>query len=224
MGDVLETLSQWAVQNPPAFYKAAFIGILLNSAIVALISIYLIIKGSLGWIAYVILILGGVSVFQTILYILGRITRKTRLGWKLYYKMKEKKFFQFYSYYLKTNTTKVLLFGKFLPIAPLIVFTAGWYKIPFGRFLKTYIPGLIIWFSTITVFFYIVVSSFSYLQAKEIIKQVEILIILVILVVLFVEYAIKTIIKKEMRLEDVAKKIGEKTRKLASSEEKVRPE
>lgn len=214
MGEILEGLTQWVIDNPSGYYMVAFAGILINSAIVALISVYLVINNALSWTAYLIIILGGVTLLQAMLYLIGRVTRKTRLGWRLYYKMKDKKFFQFYSYYLKTNTTKILIFGKFLPIAPLIVFTAGWYRVSFEKFIKTYLLGLTIWFLAMTSLFYFLISSLTYLQAKEVIKQVEILVTIIIVLILLGEYAIRKIIKKGINLEDAVKKFGEKAGKF----------
>ncbi len=214
MGHFLNTLGQLIVQYPAWTHFIIGVAILIQGELTILLSVFLIVSGKLPWSELLIVAPLALIFGETIIYMTGRMLRNTRFGWKLYRnKIKQNKRFQSYFYYLKTNLTKLLIGAKFLiGMNVFVILLAGWTKTKFRTFMKSYLTGVVIWFTAVTVFSYFFMSGLTYLKTEKIFKQAEYGIIIVIVFIFLFEFVLKRIVRRGIPFqgkEDIGKILEE---------------
>lgn len=210
MGNALEYVSSWILQNPSWTDLIIGAGILLQGELTILLSVYLVINKSITWTQFITIAFLTLVIGESVVYFFGRILRNTRFGWKYYKKIKANKKIQSYTYYLKTNMGKLLIFAKFLPATNFVILgLIGWSKTKFGKFFKAHITSAIIWFTSMTVVAYFLMSGLHYLKSAKIFREVEIGIILTFIIIFFGEQILRKMFKKYATLEEKAELIGE---------------
>lgn len=188
------------IQQYPAWgHFIIGIAILIQGELGILLATFLIAQGNLGWTDYLIFAPLTMLVAESFVYIFGRFMRTTRFGWKIYkHKIKPNKKYQPYFYYLRTNLTKLLISARFLVgVNFFVLFLSGWSKTKYGKFLKSYIPGLLMWFGSMTIVAYFFMSGLSYLKNEKIFKQAEYGIIVLLLIFFGVEFLVKKYMKNK---------------------------
>ena len=199
MESVMDGLGALIQQYPAWGHFIIGIAILIQGELGVLLATFLIAQGNLGWVDYLIFAPLTMLVAESLVYIFGRFMRTTRFGWKIYkHKIKPNKKYQPYFYYLRTNLTKLLISARFLVgVNFFVLFLSGWSKTKYGKFLKSYIPGLILWFGSMTVVAYFFMSGLSYLKNEKIFKQAEYGIIVLLLIFFGVEFLVKKYMKNK---------------------------
>lgn len=210
MDNLIEQISSWILQNPSWTDLIIGGGILLQGELTILLSVYLVINKSISWTQFLSVALGTLIVGESLVYFLGKIIRHTRFGWKYYKKIKSNKRMQAYTYYLKTNMSKLLIISKFIPATNFVILgLIGWSKTKFRVFLKSYLISAFIWFATMTLMSYMFMSGLHYLRSAKIFREVEIGIILIFIVILFGEQIVRKVFRKYASVEEKAGLIGE---------------
>ncbi|MBI5733219.1 VTT domain-containing protein [Candidatus Jorgensenbacteria bacterium] len=199
MSGILENIGQLVLTQPSWSYIIIGVGALIQGELTVLISVYLIVSGHLEWGGFIVATLGGVFLGEIIIYIAGRILRHTRFGWKIYRRLKPNRRIQFYTYYLKRNLYKLFIVAKFLIGANvLVMLLTGWSRTKFSTFIKAYLPGLLIWFSSITFVAYSLASSLEFLKTQKIFRQVELGLVLFIAALFVGETFLRKFLNRKM--------------------------
>lgn len=171
---ILDNLGELVLQYPEWSHWIIAIAILFQGEAVVLVSVFLVVGGSLTWTGFIIPSVASLIIGDALLFFLGRIVRNTRLGWKLYRKMKHSRRAQFYLYYVKENINKLMIISKFLVAANIFaVLAVSWSKVGFGKFMKSQLTSVMLWFFSAAAVAYFFASGFSYLRSEKVFRQVE---------------------------------------------------
>lgn len=209
MGHIADALAELVRQYPA--WTDAFIGlgIIIQGEITIFLAMYLVVSGALSWQEFLVAALGTLAVAELLAFLGGRITRRTRLGWRWYRKMKPNRRIQYYSHYLHENLTKLFITSRFLVgVNFLVLLLTGWSKTSFGKFLKSYLVGLLAWFGAMTLLAYSLMSGLSYLRSEQVFRQIEIGIVVIILLVFGGEALFRKFLKGKFAIEENAKAAG----------------
>lgn len=209
MNAVLAHLGQLILQYPSWSYAIIGIAVLLQGELAIFFCMLLIVNGGLGWNEFLIVAPGALLVTETFFYILSRILRNTRFGWKFYKRIKTNRRTQFYMYYLKTNLKKLFIAARFLVATNLIVIVlAGWSRTKFWEFFRAYFFALFLWFVSMTGIAYVLISGLHYLQSERLFQQIEIVIGAVLVLIFTGEYFLRRILRRTAFIEEKAEAIG----------------
>ncbi len=98
---------------------------------------------------------------------------------------------------------KLFIIMKFVPGTNLVILLlTGWSKTKFGAFIKAYLAGVFIWFTTMSILAYFIMSEITYLRTERIFKQAEIgIAVIVILVIVGEQFLRKSISKRMLKLD-----------------------
>ena len=211
MSSILDGLGQFILQYPAWAHFIIGASILIQGEIAILVSVFLIVSGKLSWGDFLLVAPTSLIIGETVIYFLGRMFRNTRFGWRFYReRIKPNKQYQFYFYYLRTHLTRLLIGAKFLiGVNILVLVLTGWTKTKFGTFIRSYIPGVTIWFVSITSISYFLMSGLSYLKTAKLLKEAEYGIILVVAVIFIAEFIVRRIINKRIPFQKEEKFIEE---------------
>lgn len=210
MGSILDNLGQLIVQYPAWKYPLIAGGMILQGEVAILILVYLVVNQSLTWKEFILVGLSALFIGESLVYAGGKILRHTRLGWRIYKKIKPNRRLQFYFFYLRKNLIKLFIISKFLPATNFVLFfLTGWTKTKWRQFAKSYLTSLFIWFTTMSIVAYFLVSGLYYLKVTRVFRQVEIGILILILIVFGVEYVLKRLLKKTVAIQEKAGVIGQ---------------
>lgn len=199
MGSVMDGLGALIQQYPAWGHFIIGIAILIQGELGILLATFLIADGKLNWVDYLIFVPLTMLIAESFVYMFGKFMRTTRFGWKIYRnKVKPNKKYQPYFYYLRTNLTKLFVTARFLVgVNFFVLFLAGWSKTKYGKFLKSYLPSLILWFGIMTGIAYSFMSGLSYLKNEKIFKQAEYGIVLILLIFFGIEFLVKKYMSKQ---------------------------
>ena len=210
MGNLLDGLGQLVMQYPAWSHAILGAGIILQGEVTIFVAVYLIVNGNLTWHDFILVTLGTLLSAEVFVYIVARIMRNTRFGWRYYKRIKPNRRIQHYILYLKTNMKKLLIAAKFLPGTNLIILLlAGWSKVRFGEFFRSYFTSVLLWFFSMSAVAYFLMSGLHYLNSKRIFRQVEIVIAVIVVLVIFGETILRKALRKIATLEEKAESIGE---------------
>ncbi len=211
MGGLLDNLGQLVLAYQAWSRYLIALGIVIQGEVTVLVSMYLVINGSLGFFDFFVPALAGILISDYFLYFFGKLMRGTRFGWRIYKKLKQNKTAQFYTYYISQNLKKIIVISKFLIGTNLLmVLAAGWTKVKFGKFARSQILATLFWLVGVTAVSYFLVGGVYFLKVEKIFKQVEIGIAAILLVLIGGEIFLKKILGKALTFEPRAKEIGEK--------------
>lgn len=204
MVQFLNTVGHLIVQYPAWTHFIIGAAILIQGELAILLSVLLIVAGKLTWTEFLIFAPLSLILGETLIYTIGRMLRNTRFGWKLYRnKIKANKRYQSYFYFLKTNLTKLLIGAKFLiGVNIFVILLAGWSKTKFGTFMRSYLSGVIIWFTVVTGVAYFFMSGLSYLKTEKIFKQAEYGIPIILIVIFAFEFIFKKLMRKGIKFQE----------------------
>ncbi|MEI6479434.1 MAG: hypothetical protein WCO21_01205 [bacterium] len=216
MGQFLDTVGQLIVQYPSWTHFIIGAAILIQGELAIMLSVFLIVSGKLTWSEFLIFAPLSLITGETTIFLIGRMLRNTRFGWKIYInRLKPSKRFQSYFYYLKNNLTKLLVGAKFLiGVNIFVILLAGWSKTKFSVFMRSYLTGVIIWFTAVTGFAYFFMSGINFLKSGRMVKQAEYGILIVILILFSMEFFFKKLLRKNIPFQ-------EKEAKMALEEDEV---
>jgi membrane protein DedA with SNARE-associated domain len=210
MGNLLDGLGQLVLQYPAWSHAILGAGIIIQGEVTIFVAIYLVVSGNLTWSEFIVATLGTLLAAEVFVYVLARIMRNTRLGWKYYRKIKPNKRIQHYILYLKTNMKKLLIAAKFLPGTNLVILLlAGWSKIRFWEFIRSYLLSIFLWFFSMTAVAYFLMSGLHYLNSRKVFRQVEIVIAVIVVLIIFGETLLRKMFRKISSLEEKAESIGD---------------
>ena len=204
MSNLLAVVSGWIVLNPSWTDLILAAGILIQGELTILLAVFLIVSGSLAWGQFLVTTLPALFIGEISVYLLGRIIRTTRFGWRFHKRKKKNRRNQFYTYHLKQNMGKLFFVGKFIPATNFImIFLTGWMRAKFGEFLKAYTKSALFWFASITAISYFLMSGLSLLHTERIVRDVEIGIAVVFIAIFGGEQLLKYFIRKYSYKEEV---------------------
>jgi len=204
MSNLLAVVSGWIVLNPSWTDLILAAGILIQGELTILLAVFLIVSGSLAWGQFLATTLPALFIGEISVYLLGRIIRTTRFGWRFHKRKKKNRRNQFYTYHLKQNMGKLFFVGKFIPATNFImIFLTGWMRAKFGEFLKAYTKSALFWFASITAISYFLMSGLSLLHTERIVRDVEIGIAVVFIAIFGGEQLLKYFIRKYSYKEEV---------------------
>lgn len=202
MSNLADALSNLIYQYPGWGYLIVGGSMLLQGEIAVLVLVYLVLRGALTWPQYIIPALTVVIFVETMVYVLGRNLRGMRIGWRWYRRIKTNKRVQIYSYYLKKNIGKLMIIGKFLPAGSMItLLLTGWSRIKFWDFFRAYIASMLLWFSTMTVLAYFIMTGVTYLEKYESFHGTEFVLIAFFILLIGTEHFVRKSIHNKMRVE-----------------------
>lgn len=209
MDNLIDALGE-LMRNYPA-WRYAIIGgsMIVQGELAILVLIYFVLNHFITFQEFVLSSLGILALVEIFTYLTGRFFRHTRLGWKFYKKIRTNKKVQLYSYYLKTNIGKLLIFSKFLPATSLLtLLLTGWARVKLGTFLKSYFISLFLWFGSMSALAYFLMSGVTYLKTTQAFRGVEIAIVVVFAFILVGQHFAKKMISKRFTLEHKEEEIG----------------
>lgn len=200
MNSILDGLGQFIIQYPAWAHFIIGAAILIQGEIAILASVLLIVNHKLTWGEFLLIAPTTLVAGESLVYFTGRILRNTRFGWRFYReRIKPNKSYQPYFYYLKMNLTKLLIAAKFLiGVNLLVLMLAGWNKTKFGAFIRSYLPGVTIWFTAITTLAYFLMSGLSYLKTSNLFRQAEYGIVIVVVLIFAIEFIFRKVISKRL--------------------------
>lgn len=200
INSILDSFGQFIAHYPAWTHTIIGVAILIQGEIAILASVLLIVNHKLSWNEFLLTAPFALAAGEICIYSIGRILRTTRFGWKLYRnKIKPNKNYQPYFYYLRMNLTKLLIAAKFLIGANfLVLLLAGWTKTKFGTFLRSYIPGVTVWFTAITTLAYFLMSGLSYLKTTNLFRQAEYGIVIVLVALFGAELILRKLVRKRL--------------------------
>ncbi len=211
VGGLLDNLGQLILTHQALSHYIIAGGMLIQGEVTILVSSYLIISGSLKWLDFLIPAFLAVVLSDYALYFFGKFSRDTRIGWKVYKKMKRNKTAQFYSYYISQNLKKIIILTKFLVGTNFVVFfSIGWTKVKFRKFFKTHIISVTVWFTVTVIISFFLAGGLHLLKAEKIFKEAEIGIAIAIILMIGGESLLKKFLQKTFIVESKAKAVGEK--------------
>ena len=211
MGGFLDNLGQIVLTHQAWSHYLIALGILIQGELTVLVSVYLVLSGSLGWFDFLIPAFLGILIGDYLLYFLGRIFRNTRFGWRMYKRLKQNKTTQFYTYYVSKNLKKIIILSKFLIGTNFIALLAvGWTKVKFSKFFKAHLIAVVTWLAGVTFVAYFLAGGVYLLKAEKVFRQVEIGIGVVLLIMIGGEIILKKTLGKALSFESKAKELGEK--------------
>lgn len=210
MGNLISAVTTWVVHNPAWTDAILAAGILIQGELTIILGTYLVIGGSITWGQFFTMTLAALFLGETTVYLIGRIVRTTRFGWRLYRKKKDDRRIQFYTYHMKRNMGRLFMIGKFVPATNIILlFLAGWTRTRFAEYFRAYVKSALLWFSVITALAYFTMSGVHYLKATNIFRNTEIAIVVILAVLFGGEYALKKLLGKYAQTEEGARAIGD---------------
>ncbi len=206
---LLDSLGALVLNYPAWSHWIIAVAILIQGEVVVLVAVFLVVAGSLSWGDFIIPAVGSLILGDAILFFFGRAVRNTRFGWKMYRKMKNSKRTQFYMYYVRENINKLMIISKFLVGANVFaVLAVSWSKVSFGKFMKSQLTSVMLWFFSATAVAYFFASGFSYLRSEKIFKQIEIGIFVVMALMFVGEHFLRKVLSKKFTMENKAKETG----------------
>lgn len=204
MGNLLAHVTEWILLNPSWTDLILAAGILIQGELTILLAVFLIVNGSITWGQFIGATLPALFVGELSIYVLGRVLRTTRFGWRFYKRKKKSRRNQFYTYHLKRNMGTLFLVGKFIPGTNFImIFLTGWTRTKFSEFLKTYTKSALFWFSVITAVSYFLMSGLSLLRTERIVRDVEIGIVVIFAAIFGFEQILRHFLKKYSYREEI---------------------
>ncbi len=211
MGGLLDNLGQIVLTHQAWSHYLIALGVLLQGEVTVLVSVYLVINGSLGWLDFLIPAFLGILIGDYLLYFVGRLLRGTRFGWKAYKKLKQNKNAQFYTYYVSQNLKKIIILSKFLIGTNFLAMLAvGWTKVKFGKFFKAHLLAALAWLLGVTLVSYFLAGGLYLLKAEKVFKQVEVGIVIILVLLIGGEVLLKKILGRSLTFESKMKDLGEK--------------
>ncbi len=211
MSNFLDIIGQYILQYPAWTHAIIGAAILIQGEIAILASMLLVVNHKLSWSEFLLVAPTTLVVGETLVYFTGRMLRNTRFGWKLYReKIKPNKSYQPYFYYLRMNLTKLLIAAKFLiGVNLLVLLLSGWTKTKFGTFLRSYLPGVTIWFTAITTLSYFLMSGLSYLRTANLFREAEYGVVIVVLAIFTMEFIFRRVVSKRLPFQKEEEKLIE---------------
>ncbi len=209
MGNLLEGIGSLIVLYPAWSYIILGVGFLLQGELALVLAISLIIGGKLGWLEFFATALISFLVIETLVYIIGRIIRTSRFGWRLNRRLENNKRMETYKRFLHVSVTKLLILSRFLVGANfLVLLLSGWSKVRFGKFFKAYLSGLLLWLFAMTGIVYAFLSGIYSIPGDSSFRKFEIGIAIVLVALFAGEYMLKRAFKKFSAVEEKATSIG----------------
>jgi membrane protein DedA with SNARE-associated domain len=208
MGSIFGDIGALVTQYPAWSHWIIAVAILIQGEVVVLVSVFLVASHTLSWYDYIVPAISSLIFGDILLFWVGKILRNTRIGWRWYRKIKHNRRAQFYFYYVKENVNKLMIISKFLVGANVFaVLAVSWSKTGFGKFLKSQLTSVMLWFVSATAIAYFLASGFSLLVSEKIFQQVEIGAVVGMILIFFVgEHFLK---KKVDKTFDIKNKIKE---------------
>lgn len=204
MSNLLAHVTGWILLNPSWTDLILAAGILVQGELTILLAVFLIVNRSLTWGQFIGTTLPALFIGEIAVYVLGRILRTTRFGWRFHKRKKKSRRNQFYTYHLKRHMGKLFFVGKFIPATNFImIFLTGWTRTKFGEFLKAYTKSALFWFASITLVSYFLMSGLSLLHTERVVRDVEIGIAIVFVLIFGVEQLLRYLFKKYSYKEDL---------------------
>jgi len=224
MDNLIDALGELMRTYPAWRYIIIGGSMIIQGELAILVLMYFVLNRFLTFQEFVLSSLGILAVVEILVYILGRFFRHTRLGWGFYKKIRTNKKVQLYSYYLKTNIGKLLIFSKFLPATSLLtLLLTGWARVKTGRFLKAYFGSLFLWFASMCLLAYFLMSGLTYLKTAQAFRGIEIAIAAVFALILVGQHFAKKLISSRFTLEHNAEDIERLAEEEFAEEEKNDP-
>ena len=196
MGNLLGSISDLVAQYPAWTHTIIGVGTLLQGEAAILFSVLLVINKVISWREYFLWTAGTMAMAEISLFLIAKLFRKTRFGWKLYRKYKGNRRLQFYTYYLKQNLAKLLVVAKFVPGTNFVILAlTGWSRTTVGKFLKAYGLSITTWFAVMTAVAYGAMSGVTYL--KSVIDHAEYVGIGIVVVFIAAQHILKRFFNKQ---------------------------
>jgi membrane protein DedA with SNARE-associated domain len=215
MGNLLDSFGYFILAYPTWRFFILATGAVIQGELTIIFSLYLIHNGFLNWSVFVTAVLGGILFTESVLFFIAKIVRQTRLGWRWYYKIRDNRRLQIYTYFLKTNLTKLLTITKFIPATNfIIIFLAGWSKTKFKHFFKAYLLSIFIWFASILIIAYPFTLGLYYFRLTKIFREAELGIILLFIFILAIEYFFRRFLRRLSTIAEKSANFGEEVEKM----------
>jgi len=210
VSNLLDILGNFALQNP-AWVKIIIAGgILLQGELTTLLSTHLIVESYLSWTQFLFTAIPALIIGEMAFYAIGRMVRNTRFGWRMERKFKSNRRIQFYTRFLHSNAGRLFVIAKFIIGANfLALLLAGWTKMRFRTFFRSYLKSVAFWFTTVTAISYGITSGLHYLKSENIFQKIELIILGIIILFFIGEHIVKSFVRKAADIEAIAEKIGE---------------
>lgn len=197
MGSIISNAGLLASQSPFLAYFIIYLGTIFLGNISAFASFWFVFQGYLGpsGIPFLILAIFLADLTGDLLwYSLGRTFRDTRLGnWikrRLPWHEKIEKA-------LVRNGKGWLFLSKFLYGSAFpIIFSIGWMKMGFAKFLRNSVLSILLWLPILLGLVYGLVSGLSPLKAVSIFKNFELVFFIGLALFIFVDYFLAKLIAK----------------------------
>lgn len=200
MADIAASIGGFASQNPFLAYFIIYIVTIFLGNISAFASFWFVFEGYMGaWgVPLLILTLFIADLSGDLLwYTLGKKTRDTRFG--NWIKRRGKKWHDRVEIAFENNGLGWIILSKFMYAAAFpVIFSAGWMRMGFRRFLKNSLISIFIWLPILLGLAYGLVAGLSPLRAVSIFKNVEILFISGLVIFLVLDYFLAKILTKTL--------------------------
>ncbi len=219
--ELLRTIGSWIIEHQAWTDVILAGGIILQGSITILVAVYLAINDNIEWTRFFVVTLGALIIEDFTVYAVGKMFRMGRSGWKFHRKNKSNKKIQMYLFYLKKNMGKLAIVSRFIPWATMtVMFLIGWSKTKLNTFAKVYFPSLFIWFGSMTIVAYLLMSGLHYLHSTHAFRNAEISIAVVVVIFLFGGQIIRKLFGKYAAFDKKATEIGEVVEELSLEDKK----
>lgn len=196
MANVLDTLGYLASQNHFLAYFIVYLSTIFLGNISAFIAFWVMLHGAFGtWGLPLLLLTIILSDFtgDMLWYSLGYALRDTKFGNFLRAKMPRREKIEAA---LEKNGVRLVFISKFLYASAFpVIFSVGWTKMEFKKFLKVSALSILIWVPILFALAYGLISGLTPLRAIAIFKKFEVVFIIGLAAFIAIDYLLAKLFK-----------------------------
>lgn len=184
------------LQSFPFFSAVALAALfVLRGEIAILASVYMATLGYIAWSEFILIGLISIILGDVLLYHIGKMSRKTKLGDFFNKKIKTA---QKLEGFLRKNTTKAIFLSKYgLGLGTLVALVSGWSNIDFKKFVKLNSLSIVLWMGIMIMLSFIFVQALGYIGARDTLDVVGLFLGGAVILFFVGEYFMQKLFEKE---------------------------
>ncbi len=214
----IHTVGQFLYDYPLISYLILAAGIVIRGELTMFLGVYLVMLGYISWptliIAAFLTLLIGDNLVYGAGWFLGRSAWRSKIEakWPLFEKLRG---------YVTRHTIKLIFLAKFTMGLTLIIISAtGWARVSFKKFFIVHLIAITIWMCFISGLAYSLISGLGYLQGANVLKNIEIFLLVFIVAIFTAEYFLQRALKRDVAFEEKLANFGSRIKSRFNGENK----
>lgn len=170
MGNIIETALLWIASHPALKFGTIGLVTALQGESGVLVGTLLIRRGEIQLWELLVVALGVILTYESLVYWFGRLLRNSPLGGLIEQKIKKHERIEKAP---NENAPKTLALSRLVVYLSLaVVFLSGWMKVRYGTFLRYRALGIITWLGLVTPLFLFLSYSVGIEDEERVIKEI----------------------------------------------------